>query len=470
MNTDVIQRLTHLLANVQEIAYSDFIKIKEYLSNTEYDASFGQVFEAIDNFYKTRHETFPDFQWLLRQYPGYFTTYVQTSFHEDDIYVLTSILREESYKNKVLSATYSNDLDKSLNLLTEYKQDATNIVQAPTTSKEAFANFNEERELFGGGIKTGFIQVDTDIDYMQYKTFVALVAPTKSFKTMTASNIVYDAIMNQGKNVVYFTLEDQYRAIWSNLLSKHSYNMGLPITNNEIKKYKLTKDRDNLFAKMKENFDASMNGHFVCLSAETMDSFTPDKIDAKLEYYQKLWGYVDMVVFDHFAIADDPIPGKNLTGPALKKAYVRHLTKKSISFGERGFVLLGLGQVTREYTEKLIKGEKMQSTGAAETSEVERSCALMLCTYASEEMKKSGNLNMSIIINRNGPSDVSYTLPIKPEYASIGEQFIEELDEETIKAIVEGDLEIPIKKYLNFGISFTQFKNDLSQFSTNKGI
>lgn len=461
MNNDTIQRITHLLANLEQVPYSEFCSIKKYIATTQYDASFGQLFESIDNFYKTRHNKFPDFAWLSRQYPSYFVNCPQVPLHSDDIYVLSSILREESYKNKVLSATYKDNLDESLNLLTEYKQNSLQIVQAPTKATQVFANFSEDRDLYGKGIKTGILPIDQDIDFLPYKAFCALISPVKSFKTMTACNIVYDAVMNQGKNVVYATLEDQYRSIWANLLAKHSYIMGLPITTNEIKKYKLTKERDNLFVKMQENFDASATGHFVCLSAETTPTFEPGTVESYLRYYEKLWGSIDMVVFDHLSIADDPIPGQNLSGHALAKAYVRALTKLCINFSKQGFVFLGLGQVTREYTELLIKGEKMRATGAANTSEIERSCEIYLTTFASDEMKKSGNMSISIVINRNGPSDVTHTIPIKPEYACIGEQFIEEYDDETLDALVNGNLEIPIKKFMNFGMSFTQFCNGL---------
>lgn len=463
MNTDISQRILHLLANLSEVAYSDFSQIKEYLTTTEYDAAYSPLFEAVNDFYETRHNKFPDLAWLTRQFPSVFSLYVPINFHSDDTYVLLSILRKESYKNKVLSATWNDDLTKSQDLLTEYAQMSSNLEQAPTSAKETFKNFDHERETYGQGVRTSFTPVDADIDFLPYKALTVLAAPTKSFKTMTACNIVYDAVINQGKNVVYLTLEDQYRSIWSNLLSKHSYINGLPITNNEIKKYKLTKDRDALFKKMQDNFDASMSGHLVVLSSENLSNFTPDIVESQLRYYEKLWGSIDLVVVDHFSIMDDPIPGQHLSGPALSKAYVRFMTKLSISFSEKGFILLGLGQVTREYTELLIKGEKMRSTGVANTSEMERSAAIMLCTFASDEMKKSGNLSMTVVINRNGPSGSTYTLPIKPEYAMIGDQFIEEFDEETINAICNGDLDIPIKKNMNFGISFSQFQNSLTK-------
>lgn len=461
MNTEVIQRLVHLLANVSEVPYTDFKLIREYLSSTEYDASYSPVFDAVNDFYETRHQKFPDLSWLNRQFPQYFSTYIPTSFHNDDIYVLQTILRDESYKNKVLSATWNQDLDKASDLLTEYKQLSSELIKAPTSAVEVFKDFESEKKLFGEGIRTGILPLDADIDFLPYKAFTALVAPTKSFKTMTTCNIVYDAVVNQGKNVVYFTLEDQLRSIWANIVCKHSYLSGVPISTAEIKKYKLTSERGPIFRKVQENFDASMSGHLVVLSSETMTSFTPDLIEGQLRFYEKLWGKLDMVVVDHMSIMDDPIPGQSLTGPALSKAYVRFLTKLAISFSEQGLVFLGLGQVTREYTEELIKGGKMRSTGVANTSEMERSANIMLCTYASEEMKKSGNLGISIIVNRNGQSDVTHTVPIKPEFASIGEQFIEEFDEETYNAIVYGDLDLPLRKNMNFGMSFTQFQNGL---------
>ena len=228
MDNDVSQRLVHLLANLKDVPHSDFATIRSYLQSTEYEVSFGPLYDAVQSFYDTRHQQFPDLAWLTRQFPSVFNTYNPIAWHADDLYVLQSILRDESYRNKVLSATWGKDLDKAGSLLTEYKQVSANLVAAPTTAKEVFVNFDSERELLGTGILTSFSPVDADIDFLPYKGLVVLAAPTKSFKTMTASNIVYDAVINQGKNVVYLTLEDQYKSIWSNLLSKHSYVTGLP--------------------------------------------------------------------------------------------------------------------------------------------------------------------------------------------------------------------------------------------------
>lgn len=460
MNADVIYRIVHLLANLKDIAYSDFNEIKSYLTATEYDAPYSPIFEQVQTFYDTRHNKFPDLAWLTRQFPATFSTYMPTDFHADDVYVLKSILREESYKNKVLSSTYNNDLDKSLNLLTEYKQASANIIKAPTSMQEVFKDFEKEQKDYGTGIKTGIDQLDVGIDFLPCKAFTALVAPTKSFKTMTSCNIVYDAIINQSKNVVYLTLEDQLRSIWANLLCKHSYKVGFKISTNEIKKYKLSGQRTSLFKKLQKNFDDSMKGHLVVLSSETTSSFTPDIVESQLNFYEKLWGKIDMVVVDHLSISDDPIPGQNLSGPALAKAYVRFYTKLAI---ERNFVFLGLGQVTREYTEKLIKGDKMRSTGVANTSEMERSCNLMLCTYASDEMKKTGTLGITVVVNRDGESDITFNVPIKPEYASIGDISTEHFDEATSSAIMYGDMDIPLIEDMHFGISFSQFQSGLTK-------
>ena len=462
MNTIIVQRLQHFLANLDKVSYSEFKQIQEYISTTEYDAIFSVVFEEVDKYYNTRHNKLPDFAWMQRQFPDTFNGYTQVEALDDDLFVLMSTLRNESYKNKVLSAAYSEDLEKASDILAEYRQESTDLIQAPTTITEVFKNFEKEKELFGQGIQTGIAELDSVIDFLPYKAFTALVAPMKSFKTTTACNIVYNAIMNQGKNVVYFTLEDQLKSIWSNLFCLHSHRTGIDFSIGEIKKYKMSDDKTLAFKKMQTNFDASIEGHLVVLSSETMTGFTPDLLEAKLRYYERLWGKIDMVVIDHFSILDDPIPGQNLTGPALSKAYVRFLTKLSISFSEQGFALLGLGQVTREYTEALMNGKKMRAVGVANTSEMERSCSLMLCTYASDEMKQSNTLGITVVVNRIGESDITCVVPIDPKFSCIGNQYIEELDDATKDAIMHGELEIPLKKNLSFGMSFTQFMSGLS--------
>lgn len=462
MNTIIVQRLQHFLANLENVSYSEFKQIQTYISTTEYDALFSAILEEVDKYYHTRHNKFPDFSWMQRQFPDVFNGYTPVKALEDDLFVLTSCLRDESYRNKVLSAAYQQDLSKASDILAEYKQESLDVVQAPTSCVEVFKNFEEEKELFGQGIRTGISEIDSIIDYLPYKGFTALVAPMKSFKTTTACNIVYDAVMNQAKNVVYFTLEDQLKSIWSNLFCLHSHRTGFDFSTAEVKKYKMSKDKFSAFKKMQNNFDESMTGKLVVLSSETMTGFTPDLLESKLRYYERLWGTIDMVVIDHFSILDDPIPGQNLSGPALSKAYVRFLTKLSISFSKKGFVLLGLGQVTREYTEALMKGQKMKAVGVANTSEMERSCTIMLCTYASDEMKQANQLGITVVVDRNGKSDVSYTVPMQPEFSSIGSQYIEEFDRETYEAILHGDLDIPLKKNLSFGMSFTQFVSGLS--------
>ena len=397
----------------------------------------------------------------MRQFPDYYTNFMPIILLPDDIFVLTRTLRNESYKNKVLSATYSDNLEKASELLNEYKNSNDNISQAPTKATEVFKDFKDKRELLGEGILTGIKELDKDIDFLQYKNFTVLIAPTKSYKTMISCNIAYDAVINQGKNVVYITLEDSYYSIWANVLSKHSYTMGFGITTNEIKKFRLTKDRDDIFERQQRNFDASAKGNFVVLSSEHMPSFTPDEIEKQLRYYEKLWGSIDMVIVDHLSILNEPIPGrKDLSGPALSKEYVRFLTKLSISFSEKGFVFLGLSQITRAYTERLMQGEKIESIGAAETSEIERSCSLMLCSYANSDLKKSGKVKLSIVINRNGPCDIEYKIPVIPEYAIVGEPYVEKYDDETLAAILAGN-ELPVINKVKFGISFTQFQKDL---------
>jgi hypothetical protein len=212
-----------------------------------------------------------------------------------------------------------------------------------------------------------------------------------------------------------------------------------------------------------DNLDNNVKGHLAVLSSENMPDFTPQTIYNKLRYFEKEWGSIDLVIVDHFSIMDDPIPGKSLYGPELYKYYVRFMTKLCISFSERGFVLLGLGQATQDSIEKLNEGKKLSITSIANTSEMARSATLVLGSNMSKELKELGKVQIGIVKNRLGPDGLEYEIPIKPQYQVLGDLNVERLDKEHLEKIAKGEADILYPKNLIHGISFTQFEKRLIQ-------
>ena len=49
MNNDTIQRILQFLVSLKNVTYKEFTVIKDYLSSTEYDTNYSQLFETVDN-------------------------------------------------------------------------------------------------------------------------------------------------------------------------------------------------------------------------------------------------------------------------------------------------------------------------------------------------------------------------------------------------------------------------------------
>ena len=70
---------------------------------------------------------------------------------------------------------------------------------------------------------------------------------------------------------------------------------------------------------------------------------------------------------------------------------------------------------------------------------------------------------LSALLNAYGKEngcDIEYKIPVIPEYAIVGEPYVEKYDDETLASIMAGN-ELPVVNKVKFGISFTQFQKDL---------
>ena len=221
--------------------------------------------------------------------------------------------------------------------------------------KEVYKLWLENKKEFSYGLKMAIPELDNVYKFLGYKTLNVLAAPPANFKTTVACSISLDAVLNQGLNVVYITLEDTSEIIYQNHLAGFAKAMGVNIVAEEIKRYIMADEKLESFEKLVNAWDTETKGKLAVLSAREMDSgFTPAEILKKLNEIYTAWGNkLDVVIVDHFNIMNDPIPGMQLQGPQLAKYYVRYMTNLSISFGHKGFILVGLAQINREGQTKL---------------------------------------------------------------------------------------------------------------------
>ena len=116
---------------------------------------------------------------------------------------------------------------------------------------------------------------------------------------------------------------------------------------------------------------------------------------------------------------NDPIPGLQLQGPQLAKYYVRYMTNLSISFGHKGFILIGLAQINREGQLKLEKGKELSGSELADTSELHRS-ATVTSLYSDDTDRLNGLLKLKNNQKQAWCSRIHLMVPIYPEKFKVG--------------------------------------------------
>jgi hypothetical protein len=296
--------------------------------------------------------------------------------------------------------------------------------------KEVLALWKQNKQEFSFGLMMGIPELDSNYKFLGYKTLNVLAAPPANFKTTVACSVSLNAVLKQGLNVVYITLEDTSEIIYHNHLAGFAKEMGVNITAEEIKRYLLPDEKLKAFEDLVSAWDTEVPGKLAVLSAREVESFTPAYISKALDKQYAEWGNkLDVVIVDHFNIMNDPIPGLPLQGPALAKYYVRYMTNLAISFGHKGFILLGLAQINREGQTKLEKGKELTGTELADTSELHRSATTLTSVYADDQDRDTGMIRMRVVKNRLGPQGQLYMVPIFPANFKVG------LDEPALKSM-----------------------------------
>lgn len=418
-----------ILANMDKVSVEDIDRILPIIVYTKFSQ-----FEGVFNYckdYNSQIGRMPDEEYLNIQFNQMLNT-EYPPFHKNYIREFIDMLERESISTRTHSLTIQGKFQDAANLINKYTNQSS--VKDLATVQTIIQKYRVLKKQFSHGLKTGIEELDDLINFYTYKTLNVIVAPSSNFKTTLGCSICYNALFKQGLNVVYFTLEDNTEFLYYNFLSRHSYEIGKPISGNELKKYLLPDDRESLLDEVGKNWVETIKGKLEIVSSEEIGTFTPSNIVNMLTKIQDKNGPIDVVVVDHFNIMNDPIPGIRLSGPELFSYYVRFMTNLSITFGEKGFVLLGLSQSNREGTSAFNKGKDMDTTQIANTSELERSATTVLSLFADDQLRAQNKVKLKMLKNRLGERNKIMMPNVKPEYFKIGNSMPEALgDEESLR-------------------------------------
>lgn len=404
-----------ILQNMPDMSTEQLSTILQYIEFTRC-AYLKPVFEYCKAFYE-QNDKMPDEDYLTIQFENVLYD-TQIPYHPQLIDDFIRVLTTESVAVQSQQALQQGNFKKAANII----QGAEKSSSAPILSmKDVLKLWKENRKEFSFGLKTGVPELDDLYKFLGYKTLNVVAAPPANFKTTMAISMAMYALLNQDHNIVYITLEDTSETIYHDFLAAFAGTQGINITAEEIKRYLLPENKIPLFEDLVSKWDEMVGDRLKVLSARECDSFTPAVISRKLDEIYKSWNNkLDAVFVDHFNIMNDPIPGMQLQGPQLAKYYVRFMTNLSISFGHKGFILVGLAQINREGQLKLEKGKELSGAELADTSELHRSATTVTSLYADDTDRINGILRIKNIKNRLGPQGANYMVPIYPEQFKVG--------------------------------------------------
>lgn len=417
MNYRIEELAILVLQNLEEVAEEQLTKIIAVIDHTRC-SYYKPLFEFAASFYK-QNGKMPDEDYMTIHFENILYD-TKIPFHEQFVEDFIRYINTEATAVRTQLALNRGDFSSALSII----QEMQTSISAPIMSmSELFKLWISNRKEFSFGLKTGIPELDNVFKFLGYKTLNVFAAPPANFKTTIACSILFDAVYRQKLNVVYFTLEDTSEIIRYNMLAAFANEKGIPITAEEIKRFLMPESKLEMFEKLTSDWDAEVEGQFVVISAAEIGSFTPGNITKMLDkLYQQWEKKLDVVCIDHFNIMTDPIPGMQLQGPALAKYYVRFMTNLAISFGHKGFILLGLSQINREGQAKLEKGKELNGSEFADTSELHRSATTATSLYADDQDRACGMLKLKIIKNRLGPQGQLFMVPIEPEHFKVGLQ------------------------------------------------
>lgn len=403
------------LQNLPDVTIDQINTILQYIDYTRC-AYLKPVFEFAAKFYE-QQESMPDEDYMTIQFESVFYD-TKIPYHAQLIDDFIRFIVTESVAVQSQQALQQGNYKRAIGII----QGADKKSGAPILSMRDMLNqWKKDRKEFSTGLKTGVPELDDLYKFLGYKTLNVFAAPPANFKTTLAISMVMDALLNQKLNVVYITLEDTSEIIMQDLLAAFAGIKKINVSAEEIKRYLLSEDRIDLMDELVDLWEKEIGGRIAVLSGRECDSFTPSVISKKLDEIYENWNKrLDVVVVDHFNIMNDPIPGMQLQGPQLAKYYVRYMTNLAISFGHKGFILVGLAQINRDGQVKLEKGKELNGSELADTSELHRSATTVTSLFADDTDRLNGLIRLKNVKNRLGPQGQNFMVPIYPERFKVG--------------------------------------------------
>jgi len=253
-----------------------------------------------------------------------------------------------------------------------------------------------------------------DLSVPESHTFTAngIVNHNTTFAISTA----YTASHDEGKKVLFITLEVVPKNVLYNIISRHSFEMfgkdnAIPAV--DLKKTLLDETNKAKFKLVQEDFMATCKGNIHIAGVDDLEEYSMEYIEAYILRVREEMGGLDLVYVDYLNLFKNKIPPKlKLDQYQALNYYVDALQHIAI---KHNLIVILLCQLKTEAIDKLNgemdKADKngtsssevklASSTYFAEANALGRTSMTAMIFHTTPAMKNSGRLNIHIVKNRD---------------------------------------------------------------------
>ena len=410
-----------ILSNLDKLpnkdSLDDILQLIDYSPVSNYKA----IFEDVKKFYNDNGR-YPEPEYLESKYTHKYYK-VEQGFSYDVLIDFVNQLRKHKKLKELNKALVDLDLDKISEIV---NKDVKIRSQGHEVTIDNIFDIYEVMEQQPHGMMLGIPELDFYTKGLDYGTLNVISAPVSTFKTTLAISTAYHACFNEGKNIIYLTLEVTPSKVMLDLLARHAYEMGTPLKAGSLKKATLPESEKETFRKVVEDWKKNCKGNIRIIGTSDIEEYTTTYLEMYINKKREEMGGLDMLYIDYLNLFKNKVP------PSLKldqyqslNYYTQFFTDLSIRFN---FILMMLCQISRAGTDKLDSqankegGKKLASTTFfAEANEVERSASVAFILHATRAMKNRNNVDVFLVKNRDGACpEEPITTVVVPEYFVVG--------------------------------------------------
>lgn len=359
---------------------------------------------------------------------------------EEDLINYTSIFLKNRLKSNISSKIINsiqelNNNTKPDNTIIDditneiHKLSITNDIIDDVVSTDSVVEIYNKQDL-SKRYKTGLSPIDETCGGIPEGSVTIVMGGTGSFKTMTTTNICYNA-MQEGKNICYLSLEVVQSHMYFNLVSRHSMSskFSIRIPHKDIKNKSLSEELYKQFEIVSNDLNDSVKGKCIVIDEQVIPSFDIagfEKIITKVDkqLIEKTGHGVDILVVDHAQLLKFSGSVKYNDPYAIVNYYVSWLRQQSLNFlgQNRAISVIIVSQTSRNGIDYANKhGGQYLLTHAAEANELERSASYVISVYANDMTRSSNELMVQLLKSRNSETMMEpATVKMNPKYYMVG--------------------------------------------------